>query len=229
MQATWSQHNWFENNSSISRHIIAFGFSVVLLVLLLMIPYQLNIDTKQYTSTIAVDLIKEKPIVESQIVQTVDETVKEEVVEEVAEKIVKTIEESTPETQPKVTQAVAKPIKLNPQTIKETPPLPSAGTILNTAYGKVKLHQISKDFQVATEDYEDFKFKTIQQPKWNQVTKLIDEELDKPRVVMDFYSAGIVGSTERFFDKITYKKKFTTRYGTKIYCGGVGPLIMCSW
>ena len=91
------------------------------------------------------------------------------------------------------------------------------------------MYELDDDFKARTGNEDDFIFKEIKQPEWNMVTKLIDEEVDKPRVYMNFYSEGIVGSTERFFDKISYKKVFTTRYGTKIACGGVGPLIMCSW
>ena len=101
--------------------------------------------------------------------------------------------------------------------------------IFESAYGKVKLYEMDDDFKARTGHEGDFKFPEINQPEWNQVTKLIDEEVDKPRVEMNFYSEGIVGVTEKFFDKISYKKVFTTRYGTKIACGGVGPLVMCSW
>lgn len=76
---------------------------------------------------------------------------------------------------------------------------------------------------------DDFKYRVFEKPKWNKVTKLIDEEVDKPQYQMNFYSEGIVGSTERFFDKISYKKRFTTRYGIKIDCVGIGPLVSCSW
>jgi hypothetical protein len=120
-------------------------------------------------------------------------------------------------------QSLAEPKK----TIKEKK-LPSAATILTTK-SNFKLEKLDPIFQARTGHEEDFKQKIIEPPKWNQVTKLINEEIDKPRIEMNFYSPGVVGATERFFDKITYKKTFTTRYGTKIYCGGIGPLLICGW
>ncbi|WP_154223872.1 hypothetical protein [Marinicella rhabdoformis] len=57
----------------------------------------------------------------------------------------------------------------------------------------------------------------------------LDESIDAPRVQMAFYSPGFMGNVEKFFDKITYKKTFTTKYGTKIHCALVGVIAMCGW
>lgn len=136
-----------------------------------------------------------------------------------------TVQENTKPLPPAIVSPKLEVTRLPKNPVK----LPSSGVIFNSAYGKVHLYDLDDDFKARTGNENDFIFKEIKQPEWNIVTKLIDEEVDKPRIYMDFYSEGIVGSTERFFDKISYKKTFTTRYGTKIYCGGVGPLVMCSW
>ena len=57
----------------------------------------------------------------------------------------------------------------------------------------------------------------------------LDESIDAPRIQMAFYSEGFMGNIERFFDKITFEKTFTTKYGTKIHCAVVGVLAMCGW
>ena len=44
MQATWSEHNWFEESQSIKRHIIAFSLSVVIVFLLLAVPLHMKLN-----------------------------------------------------------------------------------------------------------------------------------------------------------------------------------------
>lgn len=73
---------------------------------------------------------------------------------------------------------------------------------------------IAKQF-IATDKYGDLPY--------------LDESVDAPRVHMEFYSEGFMGNVEKFFDKITYKKTFTTKYGTKIHCALIGVIAMCGW
>lgn len=227
MQTTWSENNWFDNNKSIKRHLIAFTISAVIVILLLAVPLRFNYRFKENKPFIKVELSKVKPEIK-QI-----ETIKPKPIEKPKKSI----------TQPKVETKVVqpkenKPKAVTPKIISTKPkspkiivqkPLPTSTVIFNSAYGKVKLNPIDKDFQVPTENAQDFKFKSVKPHKIYQVANLINEEIDKPQYEMNFYSMGLEGSVERLFDKITYEKKFTTKYGTKIACKGVGPLIMCGW
>ena len=235
MQSTWEQNNWLYNNP-LQRQAIAFVISVIIVVLLLLIPISLNYKLSNQEKVIEVTLSnpiepikleevnqsqENEPVVEKPMIKPV---MKPTVQKKPNLPIEKAIDKSHTQTIPEIVQ---KPI--NPKVEEQTKSLPSSGTIFNSAYGKVKLYDLDDDFKARTGHEGDFKFPEIKQPEWNKVTKLIDEDLDKPRVMMNFYSEGIVGATEKFFDKISYKKVFTTRYGTKIACGGVGPLVMCSW
>ena len=102
--------------------------------------------------------------------------------------------------------------------------------ILKSLYdGKPKLNTLSKEFQVRTEDPYDYIYQKVEAPQWNHVTKFIDEDIDKPRMEMNFYSIGLEGQVEKFMDKITYKKTFTTKYGTKIHCAVIAVLAACGW
>lgn len=236
MQTTWSENNWFDDNQSIKRHIIAFTISTALVVLLLAVPLRMKFDFIEDKTVLKLELSKAKPT-----------NNQNEIIKPVTAPIPKPIEAiSEPKKsipQPRVEAKALTPIEVEPKsavpkTIKAKPveseilaekPLPSSVEIFNLTYGKVTLDPIDKDFQARTGHEEDYIFKTIEQPEWNKVTKYINEELDKPSTYMKFYALGIEGKVERFFDKITYKKRFTTKYGTKIDCGGVGPLVMCSW
>ncbi len=109
------------------------------------------------------------------------------------------------------------------------PPLPKSSIIMNSAFNNRKDLHVGKDFQVKSKNIDDFINKKVIEPEWNTVTKWINEDVDKPSVAMRFYSPGIAGSTERFFDKITIKKTFTTKYGTKIHCALIGLIGVCGW
>ncbi|VAW44520.1 hypothetical protein MNBD_GAMMA03-1111 [hydrothermal vent metagenome] len=216
MQTVPSQYNWFENHNSIHRQVIAFVVALMIVALLLLIPVRIQFATVQQATTIVVELTRAA-------------TIKPDIKPVVMVKKIK----------PKV--VVSKPVTIKPAVItpkviiqhkpviKATSKLPASGVIFNSAYGKDKLYPLDKDFQMKTGDAGDFKFKVAKPPKWNRVTKLIDEDLDRPEIEMAFYSPGIVGSTERLLDKVTYKKKFTTRYGTKINCVLFVLMPVCSW
>jgi hypothetical protein len=226
MQTTWSEHNWFDNTNSIKRHIIAFTLSAVIVVLLLAVPLRMTFSFVEDKTILRLEL--SKPIAIKPIIELVPKPItgpqKSIPQPSVEAKAVKPIEVESKVIIPEIIKA--KPIKPTAETQK---PLPSSNEIFNLTYGKVTLDEIDKVFQARTGHEEDYIFKTIEQSEWNKVTKYINEERDKPSTYMKFYALGIEGSVERFFDKITYKKRFTTKYGTKIDCGGVGPLVMCSW
>ncbi len=88
--------------------------------------------------------------------------------------------------------------------------------------------ELGDEFKAA-EPEPDYRPREWQATDWKESLPYLDEEVDKPRVAMRFYAPGIEGSVERFFDKISIKKKFTTRYGTEIYCVYVALIVACSW
>jgi hypothetical protein len=180
-------------------------------MLILLIPIQLRLMNLNHVTSIEVELSPKKEVLPQ---VTVPKQQVKPIVRRVAQSKINKVQ----------------PININVKKIvKQTKSLPSSGVIINTFNNRSNYRAIDKDFKVRTKSDDDFIFKKPQKSKIYQVNKLINEEVDKPEVVMNFYSDGIVGSTERVFDKISYKKVFTTRYGTKIYCGGIGPLALCSW
>jgi len=211
MQVTILRHNRFGFNNSTHRQLVAFVVSVIIVLLILMIPVQVyNFSTLQ-EKTIEVEISKYTPEVKPEIVVPQP---KKQMVEPIL----------NPQPIAETTDAMPidkKPIVVTPKVITTTPTekqqtekatkLPSSAVIFESSYGKVHLYELDKDFQKSTGDEYDFKFKVIEKHKIYKVTKLIDEEKDKPRVKMNFYSLGVVGSVERFFDKISYNKKYTTK------------------
>ena len=88
---------------------------------------------------------------------------------------------------------------------------------------------MGEDFSVQTTNPYDYIYPVIEQPKWNEVVKIIDEDVDKPRVEIEFYSNGAKGSIERFMEKVMPAKQFKTKYGTKVNCVLVLVMPVCSW
>ena len=235
MQTTWEQALWI-NHNPIQRQFTAFVISAVIVILILLIPISLNYDFSQKDNAIEVILSKDSSPFDSDSSVVQQPKTKPEIIEK---PIVEPIVQKTLEPIKPVEKIVEnKPIAVTPKIIEQPTQapkdeqmakLPSSAVIFNSAYGKVHLYELDDDFKARTGDEGEFKFKEVEQHRIYKVTKLIDEEKDKPRVEMEFYSDGFVGSIERFIDKISYGKEFTNRYGTKIKCGGVGPLAMCSW
>jgi len=231
MNITWSQQNWFENNNSASRNIIAFILSTLVVTLLLLIPISRNHKFNSQSPVIQIDLTQaKKPVIQPQksLDVPIAESPKPQIIEKQAQPIIKESVKVKP-----IDPIEAKPKEIiNENSIKATPqvkPLPSTAVLLNTFSNRGAYRKIDKDFQAPTGNEQNYKFKKVQQHEMYQVTKIINEEIDKPEYEMDFYSLGVVGSVERFFDKISYEKKFTTKYGTKIACKGIGPLVACGW
>ena len=77
----------------------------------------------------------------------------------------------------------------------------------------------AKDFYIPQQEIED----------WLADIPFLDESVDRPTVEMRFYSQGFTGHIEKFFDKITISKTFTTKYGTKIHCALIGVIVACGW
>ncbi len=220
------------NHSQSKRNFITFLVSVCLLVLLLMVPVQLYVQQKQQ-KLIALELIKAAPVLKTKPVQKEKKPVQKTPMQpltkqkevsskkEAPKKLIKTeiiIVKSTPQKQ-KPKQSEVKPIEL-----------PSTAVLLNTIKNRQNTVKLGKEFQAKTGHEEDFVYKSVEQAQMFKEFKLINEEVDKPEYEMNFYAEGIEGSVERFMDKITYKKTFTTRFGTKIQCASVAIVITaCGW
>lgn len=229
MYASWSDNHW---NNTHKRQLITFVISGFVLFLILLIPVQRQLREDPFAKSIEIVFAASHPQKEpttqfqSVIKHAKPSSKKEEFTQQSKpnKKSKPSIKEST-KTKTIEVQALEQNTEIKNQTQK----LPSSAEIINAFNNRSSYRAIDKDFQASSQAVEDFKFKPLVKSKIYRVDKYINEEIDKPEVEMDFYSDGIVGSTERFFDKITYKKVFKTRYGTKIYCGGIGPLLVCSW
>jgi len=213
-------------HSKIKRHMLSLFVSVLIVIIVLMIPVNRLLPVGQQYSVLEVKLstvakkpkvieIPHKPKKTTQVVSKKKHSKKQKTIKKKSESISQT------------KQAEKKPPAVKSQEATETQ-LPKSGVIFESAYGKIKLHKLDESFQARRGQEDDFKFKSIEQPQWNQVTKLLNEEVDKPRLQMDFYSVGPIGSIEKFLDKYVPKKTFTTKYGTKIDCMYVG-LVICGW
>ena len=132
-----------------------------------------------------------------------------------------------PVEQPVLEQVMEQPTEQTTEQPAETNI--NSGIIFNSIQNIDKDISISEDFMAAPADTENFKPRQWQSTDFQADVPFVNSETDKPRVEMDFYSHGVLGSVERFFDKITIEKEFTTKYGTKIKCAMVGILMACSW
>jgi hypothetical protein len=234
MQTTWDQLDWYRADKYLQKQLIAFVLSVLLVVLILLIPVSLKLQLQSSVTSINVELTKtQDPIPNQQVFEPPKiepkpfQPIKENPVEVI--EAVKKVQEKQP-SKPK--EVVIESIKEAPKQIITQPQhqLPSSVVFFESLNnGEPKLNTLGKEFQVRTKDAYDYIYQSVEQPKWNHVTKLIDEDVDKPRIEMGFYPLGFDGAVERFMDKITYKKTFTTRYGTKIGCAITIIIAGCGW
>ena len=231
---TTTEDDFLINNSKSQRYVITFVVSAVLLYLLLLVPINIAIQqNKEQTINLILSktavvvakkepknettpALKEKPITQPKkvVVQT---TAKKKAVVPIPVK-------KPPVKVVRQTESIKKPI-----TVKKQESLPTTAVLLNSIKTR-KSVEVSKEFQAKTGHEKDFVYKSVEQAEMFKEFKLINEEIDKPQYEMNFYAEGIEGSVERFMDKITYKKNFTTRYGTKIQCVSVAIVITaCGW
>ena len=104
----------------------------------------------------------------------------------------------------------------------------NAGDVLEMIQNRKPI-DIPVEFQARSGPKTDFYIPEQEIHDWLADLPYLDESVDKPKLEMKFYPEGIDGSIEKFFDKITIKKTFTTKYGTKIQCVLVGVLAACGW
>ncbi len=104
----------------------------------------------------------------------------------------------------------------------------STGDVLQMIKNRTSI-EVSAEFQARTGPARSFYIPEQEIQDWMNDIPYLDESVDKPKLQMKFYAEGLEGSIEKFFDKITISKTFTTKYGTKIHCALVGVLVACSW
>lgn len=149
--------------------------------------------------------------------------------------------EIEPEVKPEPERPVAEPAPEPSKQNESNEPTPEASTPPKAASPQLKATdvmqmlnnrksiEITPEFEARTQPAKDFFVPSPEVTDWYADVPYLDESVDKPRVQMQFYSAGFQGSIERFFDKITVSKTFTTKYGTKIHCAWIGIIAACSW
>lgn len=127
--------------------------------------------------------------------------------------LLKKQEQNTPPAKPKTTVAKQKV---------------NSGVIMHSAKNRTSI-LVSPEFQARSGVQKNFSIPTLEIEDWFADIPYLDESVDRPKIQMKFYAEGIEGSVEKFFDKITISKTFTTRYGTKIHCALIGVLAACGW
>jgi len=152
------------------------------------------------------------------------------------------IAESKPENKPKnrtttvkhpPQRSINKPLisstgSTQSESSKQTKNIINSGDILLSAKNRTSIH-ISTEFQARAVSPKDFYIPSPEIENWLDDIPFLDESVDRPTIQMKFYAEGIEGSVEKFFDKITVSKTFTTKYGTKIHCALIGVIAACGW
>jgi hypothetical protein len=161
MDATWSNTDWqleYFNN----RQLISLLISIAIISALLLIPIKLTQIYQNQETFIAIDLVKAKPLEEP--VETIPEQVPQQAPKENPE-VIERVKPIEPSIQP-----TAKPLVKPQITVIKTKEiskleLPSAGEILNSIDTMRDMIELDEDFQVAIDDANDFKFKTLVKPQ----------------------------------------------------------------
>jgi len=177
VETTWTEVTWHHHYNYQSRQLISFLVSTVILLLILQIPMELYHWQAAKEPTIAVELVKVKPEIKKQIPETIEETQ----VIPVDSKPIPVIETiKKPKFIP--TEIIHKEAKVITQKTKaSTAKLPSSAVILNVMEQKPWLNKLDKDFQVATDDANDFKFKQIVKPQQKPL-EFIDKNNINPKI-----------------------------------------------
>lgn len=157
------------------------------------------------------------------------------------------IKETKPESEPRqnpepnlqeTPQAVTpQPIRLPPPAKSPVKPStqPEPSTKQPTATDVMRMMsqpprvELSDEFMPRLGPAKDFYIPEQEIMDWFADIPYLDESVDQPKLTMRFYPEGIEGHVEKFFDKITISKTFTTKYGTKIHCAVIGVIAACSW
>jgi hypothetical protein len=219
----WERHDRFNY-----RHGVSLLIATIFTALILSIPITLT-QFNDEPEAIHLKLTKAKVIEEKkEIIPQEQEPIKQTQSQIVEKKKTQTVIRPEKIQIPKVktTKPVEKKVTQKEEIIQ---PLPSSGQILNSIENIPKVYDLGEDFSVQTTNPYDYIYPVIEQPKWNEVVKIIDEDVDKPRVEIEFYSNGAKGSIERFMEKVMPAKQFKTKYGKKVNCVLVLVMPVCSW
>jgi hypothetical protein len=122
-------------------------------------------------------------------------------------------------------KSITEPTKKPPNAI--TKPITTSDILLSVK-NRVSM-DIPPEFQARTGPAKDFYIPEQEIENWLADIPFLDESVDRPTIQMKFYSEGFTGHIEKFFDKITISKTFTTKYGTKFHCALIGVIAACGW
>ena len=123
----------------------------------------------------------------------------------------------------------AQQLKTDTQTTEPVTQQPATTGDIMLSVKNSSAFQVPKEFQARTGAAMDFHIPQNEIEDWLADIPYLDESVDRPTIEMRFYAQGFEGKIEKFFDKITISKTFTTKYGTKIHCALIGVLAACSW
>jgi hypothetical protein len=130
-------------------------------------------------------------------------------------------EEPTAVVEPAQAQQAAPPAQTATRSL-------SAGDIMLMAKSRTSI-EITQEFTARSPTAQNFYIPEQEIRNWLDDIPYLDESVDRPTIEMRFYAEGLEGHIEKFFDKITISKTFTTKYGTKIHCALIGVIAACSW
>lgn len=234
MQAQLTQNNWQQplNPQYWFKHLL---LPAILIIGFLLLPKPWATQLFNTNQVIEIELFNADPV-QPQLEKT-PEPVKQE---PIIEPILKPVEK--PEDPP-IVQPIEDPIKepieqpseaakqptTTIQAIEQPPKIQiNAGDVMNMIENRTPI-DIPTEFQARTGPTKDFYIPEQEIKNWLDDIPFLDESIDRPKIQMKFYAEGIDGVMEKFFDKITISKTFTTKYGTKVHCALIGVLAACSW
>lgn len=217
----------WQHDTAIEHWIKHSVIPVLLIVLFLLLPKPWTLALFQPNNVIQLELIENQPI--TPVIPTT-EPIKQPPVAPVIEQAIEQPQVSPIETASEKTptiESTAKPPE--PITIKPSKAVEvNAGDVLQMIQNRTSI-DITPEFQARTQPATDFYIPEQEIHDWLADIPFLDESVDKPKLQMKFYAQGFTGGIEKFFDKITISKTFTTKYGTKIHCALIGVIAACGW
>ncbi|MGJ8664620.1 MAG: hypothetical protein ACSHWU_13265 [Marinicella sp.] len=229
---TLTAHSNWQNHRQAQHWIKHSIVPVAVICLVLMLPKPWTMPLFQASQEIELELLDPilptpeplvKPIIEQPKIEPITKTIEKLPVP--TEQIIKPVEQTVEQPTPTVPQEASPP---QPNTKPITQPQLSAGDVLQMIENRTSI-DITPEFQARTGPAKDFYIPEQEIHDWLADIPFLDESVDKPKLQMKFYAEGFTGSIEKFFDKITIKKTFTTKYGTKIHCAVIGVIAACGW
>ncbi len=197
-------------------------------------PKPWTVSLLKTNQAIEIELLEPQP---SLISPKKDQPIKQPKIEPVIKKNKEKPTESKVKQSPKVNENTTekklepKPVNVPSHSVQvESIPKNSlnTGDVLEMIKNRTSV-EVPIDFQARIGPAKSFYIPEQEIKDWMADIPYLDESVDKPKLQMKFYAEGIEGNIEKFFDKITISKTFTTKYGTKIHCALVGVLVACSW